>query len=193
MTTSPSYQKDKVVRIINSVIEKVSQSKEREHDTVYHQLKELQGIIEQARSEIGHTQASDIKDKHIPTATDELDAIVEATAAATGEILAACETIEGVPGVPPAAAEQITKIYEACTFQDITGQRISKVVKTLKTIEQKVDALIGILGDGEGETGASAAADEDTRTGDAALLNGPQMAGQAISQEEIDRLLGDFD
>lgn len=186
----PSYQKDKVVRIINSVIEKVSQSKEREHDAVYHQLKELQGIIEQAKAEIGQTRASDIKDKHIPTATDELDAIIEATASATGFIMDACEAIESQPDVPPAIGEQVTKIYEACTFQDITGQRISKVVKTLKTIEDKVEALIRLLGD---EHGSAGEAEEESRTGDAALLNGPQMAGQAISQEEIDRLLGDFD
>lgn len=192
--SATSYQKDKVVRIINSVIEKVSQSKEREQDTLYHQLKELQGLIEQARSEIGHTRASDIKDKHIPTATDELDAIIEATAVATGCIMDACEAIEGhvatLPGDTGAdISGEVTKIYEACTFQDITGQRITKVVKTLKTIEEKVDMLIGILGDEHAGEGG----DEDTRMGDEALLNGPQLAGQGISQEEIDKLLGEFD
>jgi chemotaxis protein CheZ len=191
MPQSPSYQKDKVVRIINSVIEKVSQSKEREHDVVYHQLKELQGIIEQARAEIGQSRASDIRDKHIPTATDELDAIIEATSAATGTIMDACEAIEGQVELSPAVAEQVTKIYEACSFQDITGQRITKVVKTLKTIEEKVEALMAVLG--EDHAGAQGGAEEDTRTGDAALLNGPQMSGQAITQDEIDKLLGDFD
>jgi len=188
--TAPSYQKDKVVKIINSVIEKVSQSKERESDVVYGQLKELQAIIEQSKADIGLTRPSDIRDKHIPTATDELDAIIEATAAATGSIMDACEAIEASPNFDAAIGESVTKIYEACTFQDITGQRITKVVKTLKTIEEKVEALMHILGD---ENAAAGGADDDTRTGDAALLNGPQMAGQAISQEEIDRLLGDFD
>lgn len=142
---------------------------------------------------MGQARASDIKDKHIPTATDELDAIVEATAAATGSIMDACEVIESIAELPPVAAEQVTKIYEACSFQDITGQRITKVVKTLKTIEQKVEALIGILGEDQAGSGHSVPAEEETRVGDAALLNGPQMAGQAITQEEIDKLLGDFD
>ncbi|HRQ61768.1 MAG TPA: protein phosphatase CheZ, partial [Alphaproteobacteria bacterium] len=185
---APSYQKDKVVKIINSVIEKVSQSQERENDVVYGQLKELRAIIEQSKADIGLTRPSDIRDKHIPTATDELDAIIEATATATGSIMDACEAIEASPNFDATIGENVTRIYEACTFQDITGQRITKVVKTLKTIEDKVEALMRILGD---EGAATSAAEDDTRTGDAALLNGPQMAGQAISQEEIDRLLGD--
>lgn len=187
--SSPSYQKDKVVRIINSVIEKVSQSKERESDTVYAQLKELQTIIEQARSEIGLARPSDIKNKHIPTATDELDAIIEATSTATGAIMDACEAIESLAASEAVGAE-VTKIYEACSFQDITGQRITKVVRTLKTIEEKVESLINILGH---DHTSGSGQDEDTRTGDAALLNGPQLAGQAISQDDIDKLLGDFD
>ncbi|MCD8497248.1 MAG: protein phosphatase CheZ [Alphaproteobacteria bacterium] len=198
--SSPSYQKDKVVRIINSVIEKVSLSKEQEHVAVYHQLKELQAIIEQARSEIGLARPADIKDKHIPTATDELDAIIEATATATGSIMDACEAIEEKAATMPGdcadqVSAEVTKIYEACSFQDITGQRITKVVSTLKTIEEKVDSLIRILGDDHhgGATSHGGGDDGDQREGDAALLNGPQLAGQGVSQEEIDRLLSEFD
>ena len=40
-----------------------------------------------------------------------------------------------------------TRIYEACSFQDITGQRITKVVKALHGIEEKVDAFVAAFGD----------------------------------------------
>ena len=42
-----------------------------------------------------------------------------------------------------------TQIYEACGFQDITGQRISKIVKAMQEIETKIDDLIGVFGDGD--------------------------------------------
>ena len=48
----------------------------------------------------------------------------------------------------PAAKLQdaVTQIYEACSFQDITGQRITKVVTTLKAIEGKVAHIISTFG-----------------------------------------------
>ena len=40
----------------------------------------------------------------------------------------------------------------ACSFQDITGQRTTKVVSTLHYIEQRVNSMVGIWGaqDGRG-------------------------------------------
>ncbi len=85
----------------------------------------------------------------------------------------------------------VTKVYEACSFQDLTGQRISKIVKSLREIENKVTAILEVLGDKMGDVETRSAG--DTRTGDAALMNGPQLPGQAISQDDIDKLLADLD
>lgn len=191
-----AYGRDQVIRIINSVLTKVERQGEDVSGSVYQELKELKTIIEEARQEMGVTRPDDIKDKHIPTATDELDAVVEATAEATGKIMDSCESIqEIVASVSGDAANsleaEVIKIFEACSFQDITGQRITKVVSTLKTIEQKVDGLVSAMG--PHRTGAIQSEQDDQRAGEAALLNGPQMAGDAISQEEIDRLLEEFD
>jgi chemotaxis protein CheZ len=82
----------------------------------------------------------------------------------------------------------VTSIYEACSFQDITGQRITKVVNTLKVIEQRVDQMIGSAS-GAGYV-ASVPLPVEEPTGDQALLNGPQLPGKGRTQEEIDALLG---
>lgn len=194
-----SYEREQVVQIINSVISKVENTGGARL-SIFKELKDLQRIIDEARSEIGATRPTDIKGKHIPTATDELDAVVEATAEATGKIMDSCEVIQDkVAGTDAEAAvtEEVMKVYEACSFQDITGQRITKVVSTLKTIEDKVDRLVEVLGNKlpvdthHGEEGD--AEEEDTRVGDERLLNGPQMAEDAISQDEIDKLLASFD
>lgn len=194
-----AYGRDQVVKIINSVISKVGHNDDSSREAVFQELKELQKIIEDARKEIGSSQPSDIKDKHIPTATDELDAVVEATAEATGKIMDSCEAVQDIASAvggdhENALGAEVIKIFEACSFQDITGQRITKVVTTLKVIEGKVDKLVAVLGSGlQGMESSESSDDDEERTGDEALLNGPQMSDQAISQEEIDRLLEEFD
>jgi chemotaxis protein CheZ len=140
----------------------------------------------------------EINESQIPRATDELDAVVEHTAAATNEILDVCDVLEGLQSKvtaehSEALATAVTRIYEACSFQDITGQRISKVVAALKAIEARV-ALIMARFDGAGRDAPSpmpapAPAVSEGR----ALANGPQLPAAASSQEEIDKLLASFD
>jgi len=154
------------------------------------ELGSLVAFIETAKREIAAVQPGDIPNRHIPAATDELDAIVKATEAATQSILDVAEKVgqvaQQVGGEP---AEQLnlltTKIFEASNFQDITGQRITKVVRTLREIENKVIAMAHAVGQ---DIGGSRMPAEDTRTGDARLLNGPQLPEVASSQSDIDAL-----
>lgn len=189
------YEREQVVKIINSVISRV-EAGDSSKLVIFRELKQLQQIIDEARHEIGASKAGDINATHIPTATDELDAVVEATAEATGTIMDCCDVISEKAGevggeTGDALLNEVTKIYEACSFQDITGQRITKVVTTLRTIEDKVGKLVAVLSDKlPVEVTQSEAL--DTRTGDERLLNGPQMSDQAISQDDIDKLLEGF-
>lgn len=142
-------------------------------------------------------QVQDINANHIPVATDELDAVLGHTAEATNEILDCCEGLEkladGLEAEPAAAvAAAVTRIYEACSFQDITGQRIAKVVAALKAIE----ARLSNIGDRFGTAAAAAAAAPEPAapmTEGRALANGPQMPGGGSSQADIDSLLASFD
>lgn len=191
------YGKDEVMGIIHSVINKIEEVDHISHEALFTELQSLAETINQTRQAISQSQPSDISEKHIQTATDELDAIIGATEDATGAIMDNCEKIEeAVEGIDEdkneAVITAVTNIYEACTFQDITGQRISKVVSALKSIEEKVDHLLKAIG-GEAAEAEGKGAEEDTRSEDEKLLNGPQMVGEAISQDEIDRLLADFD
>ncbi len=134
-----------------------------------------------------------ITDHDIPFATDELDAIVEHTAQATHAILESCEMLDDVSGsVSGAPADKlqdaVTKIYEACSFQDITGQRITKVVTTLKTIEAKIAHIIETFG----RSAAKIHPNQPADLTEADLLNGPQLPANAMAQSDIDKLLADF-
>jgi chemotaxis protein CheZ len=92
----------------------------------------------------------------------------------------------------------VTRIYEACSFQDITGQRIGKVVTALKAIETRVSAVVSAASGMPGPESAplvasGAAPGDDKRTEGQKLANGPQLPGSGVSQSEIDRLLASFD
>ena len=159
------------------------------------EVEELGRTISAAKAEIAALRVDDITASHIPSATDELDAIVAHTAAATNAILENCEILDALGGeLTGAAAERLaeatTRIYEACSFQDITGQRIGKVVGTLKAIEGKVAHIVETFGDPDAVPLAGPALAE---TGEQALLNGPQLPMSAMDQSEIDRLLASFE
>lgn len=169
-------------------------------------LAELEGLgrtIARAKAEIAALKVEDIRDAHIPSATDELDAIVDHTAHATNEILDCCETLEQLQSeLSGEAADKlqgaVTRIYEACSFQDITGQRIGKVVTALKAIEARVSAVVSAASGMPGPESAPVAAPgaapgDDRRTEGQKLANGPQLPGSGVSQSEIDRLLASFD
>ena len=78
-------------------------------------------------------------------------------------------------------------IFEACAFQDITGQRVGKIVKTLLYVEERVNALIAMWGP-EALSHAQPLETEETDS-DKKLLSGPQLAGQGVSQDDVDVLL----
>jgi chemotaxis protein CheZ len=162
-------------------------------ERLFAELADLARYIRQARAEIAALRPDDVKAEYIPSATDELDAIVQATEAATNTIMDAVESIEATVGELPAeAADAIgaatTRIYEACTFQDITGQRINKVVKALKHIEEKVEGLAVAFGGFKGRRRPSGGSKEKKIVTEQDLLAGPQLPDQAKKQAEIDAL-----
>ncbi|MBL6076675.1 protein phosphatase CheZ [Belnapia sp. T18] len=162
------------------------------------ELEALGREVARAKSEIAALRVDDINASHIPTATDELDAVVSHTATATNEILDCCEVLEGLQSRlagedAEALGGAVTRIYEACSFQDITGQRIGKVVSALKSIERRVAAVTQSFGRGESAPLAEQEEPAAPRTEGEELANGPQLPGAGTSQAEIDRLLASFD
>lgn len=185
-----------IADVVRAVLETVGGHLSEQDARLLAEVEELGRTIAEAKAEIAALRVDDVTTSQIPSATDELDAVVAHTAAATDAILEACETLDqaaaGMDG-PQADALQATtmRIYEACSFQDITGQRITKVVSTLKAIEAKVAHIISTFGDNRHVRGARAP-ERAPANAEAALLNGPQLPAAAMDQAEIDRMLADF-
>jgi chemotaxis protein CheZ len=164
------------------------------------EIAQMVRMIGRAKLEIAAIKHPAENDDRMQLAASELDAIVVATETSTQDILAASEQIETyvrkITGLHPddeelatlgdQIANEIIKIFEACNFQDITGQRTNKVIKTIRFIEEKILALINIWGvDAFLELPASG---QPSIEGDDALMNGPQLENQGITQDEINAL-----
>ncbi len=185
-----------------ATMDEVVTQKQAEVSMLKTELRALAVCIEQTKHEIAALRPKDSTDDRLIAVTFELDAIVSATETATQQILEGAEKIEGITkemqshGVDPYVArlcedvnETVVSLFEACNFQDITGQRITKVVKTLQYIEARINAMIDIWGpDNIADIVPKAA--EDHRDEDSKLLNGPALENQGISQDEIDKLFG---
>ncbi len=187
----PGLSREDVAEIVDEVLRSLGGSFSLSEINLYHEIDTLAKVIQAAKREIVAVRPDDISARHIPEAADELDAVVSATAKATGEILDLAESLEKLGAtLPPAARAQITEavtgIFEACNFQDVTGQRITKVVKTLNYIEDKIGSLLKAFGEGLGELPPLPG---EEREGDEKLLNGPQLPQNANSQSEIDAIL----
>lgn len=138
--------------------------------------------------------------EHIGNASTQLGAVVKHTEEATNVIMDSVDEIQEAfhkadPDLESKVAAASARIYEACNFQDITGQRITKVLKALEYTEQKILSLAAMFGglpegaelpEGIVKTSAGKAAADTLDEKD--LLNGPQLPDEAPSQDDIDKL-----
>jgi chemotaxis protein CheZ len=168
------------------------------------ELDAIQEAIERTKHEIATVQTSGFRGSQMIRVTGELDAIVQGTLDATDQILTAAEHIDRDAHLLEASCkklqdrqcaadikEQVVKVFEACNFQDLTGQRITKVVGTLKFIEDRIVRMMEIWGGIE--TFQQIKVEERAeRIGDDALINGPKLASDEghASQDDIDALFG---
>lgn len=160
------------------------------------ELKELVEYLNQAKSDLAALRSGGINGQSIPAATDELDMVVAMTQDAASQILDCAEKITDVAaGMSEEAAQKLidisTRIFEASNFQDLTGQRITKVVKVLRHIEERLGAMALAAGETIDHARSATGIENDVAT-DEDLLHGPSLPGKGNSQEEIDALLADM-
>ncbi len=115
---------------------------------------EMSKAIARTRAEIAAIKPDDANGGGIVDASGELDSIVSATEAATSDILAAAERVQEAAWTLRESSadsalcdmldERATEIYMACSFQDLTAQRIRKVIDALGFLEKRVNAMAEI-------------------------------------------------
>lgn len=167
------------------------------------ELNEISRSITETKREIATLHHTNFGEGTEVKVANELDAVVLATESATDAILTAAETIDADARDLAAKLsgsehedlvldiqEQTVKIFEACNFQDLTGQRVHKVLDTMKFIEIHIDKMISIWGGLENFLDISPDS-LNKKIGDEALLSGPGLEDDGAirsSQDDIDSL-----
>lgn len=166
------------------------------------ELDTMKEAITSTKREIATLHRSEDQGKGMRRVAGELDAVVEATEAATTTILAAVEDIETHANMLRAAGvesgnndhvgailDRVIAMYEACNFQDLTGQRITKIVGVLKFVEERLDRMIDVWG-GLDVFKELVEPEEAPMDEHRSLLNGPKLKDDEghVGQDDIDAL-----
>ena len=164
------------------------------------EIRALARSIQQTKDEIAALYKSKEQDNRLVVVKHELDSVVAATEDATADILEAVERIdqnahnirsaasdEYVQGLSEDVIDQVVKVFESCNFQDLTGQRINKVVNTLKFIEERVTNVLDIWGDDDLGDFDEAAEPKGLDDLDKTITQKVDNV-ERISQDEIDKL-----
>ena len=162
------------------------------------ELRELRQQIASLQSELAAMRHPRAGHDRVLLAARELNAVVATTAEATDNILSTAEeigsTIDALqrnsedPAVEEAAdkvGDLVTRLYTECAFQDLTGQRVQRVVNTLNFLDGRLAAMIDVFGDAFEQLPVPEVA---VSSGESALLNGPQLDNPGVTQGEIDRM-----
>jgi chemotaxis protein CheZ len=158
------------------------------HELAYqHELAAIRDAITRSERELAALRSG----VPAPRLQQDLGAAITDMDQATQKILHATETIDESAralqaslqndynrGLAQEVLEQAVKIYEACNFQDLAGQRITKAIAALQNVERHLDHLCEIWGKVE------------HAPAQAKLVNGPKLhhdTGHA-EQEDIDQM-----
>ena len=172
---------------------------EVESEALRNELTGLLKYINRVRQEIASISHPADEDHHFETMSDQLDAVIKATDDASNTIMACAENNEDAilklrkTLTDPAQAALLDKIssndmgiIQACSFQDLTSQRVTKVARSITYVEDRVSALAEVWGKDELD---KVVVKGSEKTEDEKLLNGPAIDPQkACSQAEIDAL-----
>jgi chemotaxis protein CheZ len=160
------------------------------HRAISRTMQEVASLHFGAFGDAGHGRAS-----------RELDAVVDSTERATQQILDAAESIDEAADTLSASLrreheqaltsdirDHVVRVFEACNFQDLSGQRIAKVLATLTFVEDRVARMLEIWGGRDALKDYAATHTE--RDIESKLVSGPKLNGDCghVSQQEIDAM-----
>jgi chemotaxis protein CheZ len=170
-------------------------------DKVRNEVEAISARITLTKQEIAALKHPLAKEDKLSNASLELSAVVKSTEEATQAIMQVAEHLDEIVREVTSLVsdsyvvsrlnemtEFVVKLYEACSFQDLTGQRITKVVKTIDFIEERIETMQAIWGRKD-IAKIPVPEDDIQKKDDGLVLHGPtDAAGGAISQDEVDKL-----
>ncbi|MBB4210405.1 chemotaxis protein CheZ [Rhodothalassium salexigens DSM 2132] len=191
---------DDVAEVVGSLISSAEGELTLDRVRISRELRALLDEIGATKSEIASIRPKSVSERDLPEAQDELDSVIKSTESSAEKIMDAADQISEMSGdIGGEQGEKLmalaSQIFEASSFQDLTGQRVTKVIGVMRTLEERLRALAATIGDDYVEDRDDQVFDE--QTGEVInpdlLTHGPQLEGQGNSQDDIDALLASFD
>lgn len=175
-----------------SIVTQIMQS--RNDSALQQEIAKMVKDIEDAKAEILALSDNKVTNKQaMSDASLHLDTVIKSTEDATNNIMDAVDAIkniiEGMGDDKEAKIQEAcTKIFEACNFQDLTSQRIKKVIKLITTLDSHIHNLHTLFNVSTEAPKAANSGEISLPSDDRELLNGPQLPKDAISQDDVDSL-----
>ena len=170
-------------------------------DKLREEVNNLMRYVERLHQELADVVKKEGGEKtSFQSMSDQLDEIITSTDAASNTILESGEVIADLGAKlgeelseekrSELSADVVARaldIMEACSFQDLTGQRATKILRSLRFVEERVSAMVEVCGtEIISQLSEEIVADQDPP--EDVEMHGPALAGEAISQAEIDAL-----
>ena len=165
----------------------LTSAKEQE---VYHQIEMIQAKFISLKRDISNISLEILDDNFIPDITMDLRSVILQTEKSVTNILDVADEISALCSkvqdfsIRNELMIKSTRILELCNFQDLTGQRIQKIVHHLTEIESVIYKMLHAL---RPESNLRSVSSSTT-----SLLNGPQKEENSPSQSDIDDLFNNL-
>jgi len=152
----------RAIATIEAKLDRVLTAEQTDIAQIQIEISDISGRIKATKMEIAALRHPLAGEDKFALASEELGAVVKATEVATNTIMSCAEEVEDIVREVRAQMpegyqssrlgdihETIMRIYEACNFQDLTGQRINKVVRALSFIEERVESMLSVWHKGD--------------------------------------------
>lgn len=177
--------------VIDSIIKKLEANNPENKESLS-ELKRVKNSLSEIKGELD-SQAGQETDTFdiLPLSVKDLSDVLKILETSTNGILDNAEILQKQMTSGASETEKmesISKICESCNFQDLTGQRITRVIKNLERFEFTTLTLFKLL---VGNEMLEKKTDKNSLTyNNANLMNGPEVLDKASSQDDIDKLFG---
>lgn len=160
---------------------------------IHGEIAAVADYVGRLRAQIRALRPNELLSARLPQARGELSDVKAEGETASNAIMAAAEDILAIDDLPLAdyrgrVEEKVLDIMQACSFQDLAGQRITRATTALTEIEKRLSRFAQAVKvpDAIGSFDREAITREARK--EVLLVEGPQVAALAIEQDAVDRM-----
>ena len=168
-----------------------------EDTPIYSSASSMAAYAQRAHTQLKEVYPAALAQEYLPKAQEDLKAIVSQTEVAADQILNVAESMLSLDPSDGTYADAINQsvmaILEACSFQDLTGQRASRIADSLDVTSGQIETLSEVFGAGHDEASGPLPLTGKDQWREDNLLHGPQNGNESISQESVDEAFSQDD